>query len=144
MKVTGTYSLKAPAERVWQALIEPETLAHCMPGCDKLERTGENQYEAILSVGIGAIKGTYTAKITLSDLVPPSSYKMVVDGTGTPGFIHGEGEIALSEQDGTTTVRLEGDAQVGGPVAMVGQRLMGTVNKTMMDRFFRCVGRSVK
>lgn len=113
-----------------------------MPGCDRLERTGENEFEATLSVGVGAVKGSYAARITLSDLVPHTSYQMVVEGNGALGFVRGEGHITLSEQDGTTTVSIEGDAQIGGRVAMVGQRLMSTVNKTMMDRFFRCIGRA--
>ena len=109
-----------------------------------MERTNDNEYAVTLSVGVGAVKGTYEAKITMVDLVPHSSYKMLVEGNGSAGFVRGEGDVKLDEQDnGGTVIYVEGDAQVGGTVALVGQRLMSTVSKQMMDRFFRCVGRSI-
>ena len=144
MKVTGKYTLKASPQRVWDVMTDPHKIKGCLPGCDRLESTGENQYSATLVVGIGAVKGVYEAKISLVDMVQPTSYKMVVEGNGTTGFVRGEGDIKLDgEEGGSTVVHVQGDVQVGGPVAMVGQRLMSTVNKQMMDRFFRCVGRSM-
>ena len=144
MKISGKYSLKAPVQKVWEALLDPITLAHCMPGCEKLEPVAENEYQATLTVGVGPVKGTYKATITLSELTPPISYKLVVDGTGTTGFVRGEGFLTLKEETGATKIMVEGDAQIGGPIASVGQRLAGTVNKMMMDRFFRCIGRAVR
>ena len=144
MKISGRYSIKAPVQKVWEALLDPTTLAHCMPGCEKLEPVAENEYQATLIVGVGPVKGTYKATITLSDLTPPSSYKLVVDGTGVTGFVRGEGFLTLTEESGATRIIVDGEAQIGGPIATVGQRLAGTVNKMMMDRFFRCIGRSVR
>ena len=144
MKVTGRYTLKASPQQVWDTITNPDKIKGCLPGCDRMEKTGENEYSATLSVGVGAVKGSYEAKITMIDLTPHSSYKMLVEGNGTAGFVRGEGDIKLNEHDnGGTVIHVEGDAQVGGTVALVGQRLMSTVSKQMMDRFFRCIGRSI-
>ena len=144
MKVTGKYTLKASPQQVWDTVTNPEKIKGCLPGCDRMEQTSDNEYMATLSVGVGAVKGTYEAKITMVDLVPHSSYKMLVEGNGSAGFVRGEGDIKLDEHDnGGTVIYVEGDAQVGGTVALVGQRLMSTVSKQMMDRFFRCVGRNI-
>ena len=144
MKVTGRYTLKAPPQQVWDTITNPDKIRGCLPGCDRMELTGDNQYSATLSVGVGAVKGLYEAKITMVDMVPHSSYKMLVEGNGTAGFVRGEGDIKLDEEEnGGTVIHVEGDAQVGGTVALVGQRLMSTVSKQMMDRFFRCIGRSI-
>ena len=140
MEVKGDYEFGAPAARVWETLLDPDVLAGCMPGCDELTPLGNDQYEATLSVGVGAIKGNYRAKITVADQVPIRSYKLMVEGSGTPGFVRGEATISLEEQGEKTLVKVDGDAQVGGTVARVGQRLLGTVNKMMMDRFFSCIG----
>ena len=144
MKVTGKYTLKASPQQVWDTVTNPERIKGCLPGCDRMEQTSENEYTATLSVGVGAVKGTYEAKITMVDLVPHSSYKMLVEGNGSAGFVRGEGDIKLDAQEnGGTVILVEGDAQVGGTVALVGQRLMSTVSKQMMDRFFRCIGRNI-
>ena len=93
-------------------------------------------------MGVGSIKGAYQAKISLSDLVPERSYRLGIEGNGSPGFVRGEVLITLEEQDGKTLVRIDGEAQVGGTIARVGQRLIASVNKMMMDRFFACIQES--
>lgn len=85
-------------------------------------------------MGVGSIKGAYQAKISLSDLVPERSYRLGIEGNGSPGFVRGEALITL--------VRIDGEAQVGGTIARVGQRLIASVNKMMMDRFFACIQES--
>ena len=144
MKVTGRYTMKASPQQVWDTITNPEKIKGCLPGCNRMEIISDNEYSATLSVGVGAVKGTYEAKITMLDMLPHSSYKMLVEGNGIAGFVRGEGDVKLEEQaNGGTVLHVEGDAQVGGTVALVGQRLMSTVSKQMMDRFFRCVGRSI-
>ena len=143
MEVKGNYSFDAPVAKVWEVLLDPDTLARCMPGCERLTPLGNGQYEATLSVGVGSIKGTYQARITVADQVPTHSYKLIVEGNGSPGFVRGEARISLEEQDGKTLVKVEGDAQVGGTIARVGQRLLGSVNKMMLDRFFNCLREAV-
>ena len=96
----------------------------------------------MLSVGIGPIRGRYNAKITLRDKVPQQSYRLVVEGTGANGFANGDALITLTEHDGKTTVQVDGESQVGGTVARVGQRMMGSAAQMMLGRFFSCLQES--
>ena len=139
MEVEANYTFDAPTQRVWEVLLDPEVLARCMPGCEKLVPLGDDQYEATMSVGVGSIKGSYVAKITLADLQPVRSYRLVIEGTGSPGFVRGQALVSLEDRGDTTLVKVEGDAQVGGTIARFGQRLIGTVYKNMMDRIFTCL-----
>ena len=139
MKVTGSYQFNAPAPKVWGVLTDSKALARCIPGCEGLDPVGNDEYQAVMTVGIGPIKGRYNAKISMRDQVPHQSYRLAVQGTGTGGFINGDAVITLTEQGGKTTVQVDGDSQAGGPIARVGQRMMDSVAKTMMDRFFNCL-----
>jgi carbon monoxide dehydrogenase subunit G len=139
MKVTGTYTFNAPADHVWNTLMDPQVLAGCIPGCQGLEPDGEGAYQALVNVGVGPVRGRYNARIMLQDLVPPNSYKLVIQGTGSIGFANGEAKVTLAEENGSTTVSVDSDAEVGGTVARVGQRMMGSVAKGMLDRFFGCL-----
>ena len=144
MKVTGSYDFNATAPKVWSVLTDIKSLASCIPGCEGLDPVGDDEYQAVMTVGIGPIKGRYNAKISMRDQVPNQSYRLLVQGTGTGGFINGDAVIILVEQGGKTTVRVEGDSQAGGAVARVGQRMMGSVAKTMMDRFFNCMQKAAR
>ena len=143
MHVKTSYTFDAPAAKVWATILDPEVIAGCMPGCQALTPLGDDQYEASLNVGVGSIKASYKAKITLADQTPPTSYKLKVEGRGSPGFVQGEALISLLENGDKTTIQVDGDAQVGGTIARVGQRLLGTVNQRMMDNFFNCLKESV-
>ena len=144
MKFTGTYEFEAPVQKVWEALINPVSLAGCIPGCQDMEAVNEDEYKANLTVGVGPVRGRYTATITVRDKTPYEVFRLGVEGTGAVGFVSGEATITLSERDGTTSVSVDSDAQVGGTVARVGQRLMDSVGKMMMDNFFGCLRESVK
>ena len=144
MEVSGEYVFDAPAERVWNVLLNPDNLAHCLPGCEELVPLGDDKYQAKLTVTIGPIKGSYTATISVSDQVPLRSYTLNVVGDGSPGFVRGQALVSLDDKGDTTTVRVEGQADVGGTVARVGQRLIGSVNKMMMDRLFTCLQKAAK
>src|SRR3989304_9364337 len=89
MKFEGSYDLPAPREKVWAALLDPAQLVTAMPGCEKLEAIGEGEYRAILKVGVAAVKGTFEGKVRLSNLEPPSRYKMAVEGSGGAGALAG-------------------------------------------------------
>ena len=143
MNVSGSYIFEASAERVWGALTDPKVLAGCIPGCDGLEPMGDDEYRAAMTVGVGPVQGRYNAKITMRDKAPYGSYRLVVEGTGAAGFASGEAVITLVEQEGQTTVEVNSDAQVGGTIARVGQRLMGSVAKMMLDQFFNCLRQSI-
>jgi carbon monoxide dehydrogenase subunit G len=137
MKIEGTSEVPAPRDRVWAAFLDPDTLAKAIPGCEKLEEVGPNEYKATMKVGVGPIKGTFDGKVRLFDLEPPNKYRMAVEGTGTPGFVRGDASMLLSDvEGGNTRVGYNADVQVGGLIASVGQRMLGGVSKMMLDQFF--------
>lgn len=136
MKIEGTHELRAPRERVWQALVDPAVLQRCIPGCERLEQTGENAYAATLRTGVGAIKGVFQGNVRLEEMRPPEHYRIVVDGKGQPGFLKGAGVLDLEEKDGGTLIRYAGDVQVGGTLASVGQRMIQGAAKMMATQFF--------
>ena len=140
MKIDGTHTISAPREVVYRLLTDPAVLARCIPGCEKLEPAGENSYTTNLKVGVGAIKGNYTGKVTLEDVRPPTHFRMLVEGKGSTGFVKGSGTIDLGEQGGAETlVKYGGDVQVGGTIAGVGQRMLQGTAKMMASQFFTAI-----
>jgi len=137
MKIEGSADIPAPREKVWAAFLDPNILAKALPGCEKLEAIGPNEYKATMKIGVAAIKGTFEGKVKLSDLEPPNRYRMAVEGSGGPGFVRGDAGMQLSDVDGGgTRVSYDADVQVGGLIASVGQRMLGGVTKMMLDQFF--------
>ena len=137
MKLEGTYDVPAPRKKVWDAFQDPKQLKKAIPGCEKLEAIGPDEYKATMKVGVGGVKGTFEGKVKLTDKQPPDSYKMSVEGAGGPGFIRGETVITLSDAEGGgTRVSYTSDVQIGGLIASVGQRMLGGVAKMMADKFF--------
>ena len=144
MKVQGSYTFKADRGTVWRTLLSPDAISGCIPGSDGFEVLGSGRYDVVMKVGIGAIRGTYRAKVVVTDEDEPSSFKMAVEGSGTAGTIRGESVISLSDSDSETTVRVDGEAQVGGVVARVGQRLLGSASKMLLGQFFNCMGSRIE
>lgn len=136
MKISGTQTFPAPRQKVWEFLTNPQHIAKCMPGCEKLETVGENEYSSQINVGLAAVKGVYTGKVKLDEMQPPSHYKMLIDGKGKQGFIKGSGTLDFTEQSGQTLLNYTGDIQVGGPLASVGQRMIDGAAKMMIGQFF--------
>jgi carbon monoxide dehydrogenase subunit G len=137
MKLEGTHQLHASRKRVYQSLIDPEVLKRCIPGCEHLEKAGENTYTATIRAGVGSIKGVFNGKVTLEDMRPPEHYRIVVEGRGAPGFMKGSGDLDLVEQqDETTVIKYAGEIQVGGTIASVGQRMIQGTAKMMASQFF--------
>lgn len=137
MKISGSYSVPAPRERTFQLLQDPVVLAACMPGTDHLERLAEDEYEMKMKVVISSIGGLFGGKVRLADQNPPDSFRLIVEGSGKIGFLKGEGVLNLAEQsDATTEVNFDGEVQVGGTIASVGQRLIDTTAKLIIKRFF--------
>ena len=139
MKIEGTHDIPAPRPRVWEAFLDPERLRQAIPGCEKLEAIGEDEYKATMKVGVAAVKGTFEGKVRISDKKAPDSYRMAVEGSGGPGFVRGEAVITLTDNAGGTRVAYSADVQVGGLIAGVGQRMLGGVSKMMTDQFFNRV-----
>jgi carbon monoxide dehydrogenase subunit G len=137
MKVEGTHTFQAPRERVWEVLNTPEHLQKALPGCEKLEQTEPGKFDFFLKIGIAAVKGSYKGKFEIADPAPPRRTRLIGEGKGLPGFVKGEASIQLSPQDGGTLISYEGDVQVGGLLAGVGQRMIGGVAKMMLEHFFK-------
>ncbi|HEV8641224.1 MAG TPA: carbon monoxide dehydrogenase subunit G [Methylomirabilota bacterium] len=136
MKIEGAQDIPAPRQKVWDAFLDPEQLRQAIPGCEKLEALGNDEFRAVMKVGVAAVKGTFEGKVKLSEKDPPTSYRMAVEGSGGPGFVRGETVITLSDIDGGTRVAYVAEVHVGGLIAGVGQRMLGGVSKMMADQFF--------
>jgi hypothetical protein len=132
MKVEGSHTFDAPREVVWRMLLDPVVLAQILPGCKHLEQVGENRYEGGLEIKIGPVQGSFDATITLSDLKEPESVGITVNGQGSPGFVNGTGHLRLEEDGERSILRYEGDAQIGGRLAAVGQRLLDASTKAII------------
>lgn len=139
MNLDGSAVLSATPERVWSVLTDPEVLARTIPGCQSLEKIGEDSYSMTVSAGVGAIRGTYAGQVRLTDLKPHASYVMHASGTGGPGSVRAKVQVNLHPQGGTTNVTYSADAVVGGAVAGVGQRMITGVAKRMAGQFFSAI-----
>ncbi|MHB8525283.1 MAG: CoxG family protein [Candidatus Acidiferrales bacterium] len=144
MKVQGTASLPAKREEVWELLTDPQRLAKCLPGAERLEPDGPDRYKVAMKFGIAAFSGKFQGSVELAEKKPPESLKMRVEGRGVPGFMKGEGTISLREKSGVTEVKYEGEAQVGGVIASVGQRMIEAASKKIMQQFFDAAAAELK
>jgi carbon monoxide dehydrogenase subunit G len=137
MKFTGDATLNAPVEKVWDALLDPSVLVRTIPGCERLETTGENAYSMTVTAGVAAIKGTYSGSCKLSDLQPHQSLVMKLQGAGAPGTIGADVSVGFADAgDGRTKITYDADAVVGGMVGGVGQRMLTSVSRRMAGEFF--------
>ena len=139
MDIAGSYTFDAPPDRVWTVLMDPASIASCIPGCESLEPDGEDRYKARLKVALAAITGTYDGVVTVAEKVPPTSYRLMVEGQGRPGFVKGNAQLTLRAEGTQTIVDVTGTVETGGTIARLGQRLIGGVAKMMQDRFFGCL-----
>lgn len=138
MNGNGTVELKGSIEQVWNKLMDPEVLSQCIMGCRSLELIGDGKYKADLQVGIAAVKGKYDATIEVCDVQAPHHYKLVVNGEGAPGFVNAEGVIDLAPiDDQRTQLTYTYNAEIGGKVAAIGQRMLGGVAKLLVGDFFK-------
>lgn len=132
MKLESQFTFQGPREKVWDLLQDPEVMKTALPGAQKLEKTGEDTYAGTMRVGVGPVNGVFSVHIVLKDKIAPESYTMLVDSKGGPGFVKGTAHVELSEQEnGITLMKYEATLQIGGRLAVVGQRLLDTVAKSM-------------
>jgi carbon monoxide dehydrogenase subunit G len=137
MKVEGTHELRAKRERVFGLLLDPLVLQRCIPGCEALERTGENSYAATLRAGVGTIKGVFKGTVKIEDVRAPEHYRITVEGKGQPGFVKGTGDLDLEARgDDLTVIKYAGDLQAGGTIASVGQRMIQGAARMTASQFF--------
>ena len=145
MKLQGEYIFDGPREEVWEIVRDPEVLATALPGTQSLELVGENEYAGKMHVRIGPVAGVFAGKIVVSNEVPPESCTLEVEGKGAPGFGSGTGHVQLVElEDDQTLLKYEGDMQVGGKIASVGQRLIDTASKSMISQGLESLNNSLK
>jgi len=137
MKISGTYHLDdVSPERAYALLQDPEVLAQAMPGCEEMVETGTGEYQMKMKLLIASLSGQFQGKVKLTEPNPPQSFRMQVDGNGKIGFLKGEGAIQLTPDTSGTLLTYDGDVQLGGTLAAVGQRLVDTTSKMMLKRFF--------
>ncbi|REJ81206.1 MAG: carbon monoxide dehydrogenase [Acidobacteria bacterium] len=143
MKITGQEHYPHPRERVWRALLDPEILSRTLPGCEDLEQVGENEYAGKLKMKVGPVQGVFQGGVVLSDLRQPEGYRMAIEGKGAPGFMNGNGTLRLEESEGGTLLHYDIDAQVGGRIASVGQRLLDSSAKVITRQGLAGLGRQL-
>jgi len=137
MTMTGEVQLPAERAKVWDKLNDPEILKQCVPGCEQLDRIGDNEFQAVATVKVGPVKARWKGKIKLSDFDPPTSYRITGEGEGgVAGFAKGGATVSLADKDGGTLLSYNVEAQIGGKLAQLGQRLINSAAKKTADDFF--------
>jgi uncharacterized protein len=139
VNLDGSAVLHGSPDEVWAVITDPAVLARTIPGCESLEQTGDDEYRMNVSVGVGAIRGTYAGEVRLADQLRPSSYVMHASGAGAPGQVRATVTINLEPNGEGTALTYSADAVVGGPVAGVGQRMITGVAKRMAGQFFKAI-----
>jgi uncharacterized protein len=144
MTMSGEVQLNAPREEVYKKLNDPEVLKACIPGCEQLDKLSDTEFQATSTMKVGPVKARWKGKVTLSDLDPPNGYKISGEGEGgVAGFAKGGAAVALSDKDGGTLLSYNVEAQIGGKLAQLGQRLIAGAAKKMADDFFDKFAKSV-
>ena len=137
MTMTGEVLLPASREQVWAKLNDRDVLKACIPGCEQLDMTSPTEFQAVATVKVGPVKARWKGKVRLSDLDPPNSYRISGEGEGgVAGFAKGGAKVTLAEQDGGTRLSYDVEAQIGGKLAQLGQRLINSAAKKTADDFF--------
>ncbi|MDP6572563.1 MAG: carbon monoxide dehydrogenase subunit G [Rhodospirillales bacterium] len=137
MDMTGEQRINASREEVWNALNDPQVLARCIPGCETMEKTSDNEFTATVTLKVGPVKATFVGNVTLSDLDPPNGYTLSGQGQGAgAGFAKGGAEVRLADDGGQTILTYKVNAQVGGKLAQVGSRLIDGTARKLAGQFF--------
>lgn len=139
MKVTGTATLKATPQQVWEAFHDPDVLTRTLPGCESLEAVGEDRYRLTLSAGVAAIRGRYDGEVALTDQRHPESFVLRAWGAGVPGTVSADVTVRLRDSAVGTDLEYDADAVVGGPIGGVGQRMLGGASRKLATAFFAAV-----
>ncbi|MGB5697995.1 MAG: carbon monoxide dehydrogenase subunit G [Polyangiales bacterium] len=143
MKLAGDYRFNAPASEVWKALLDPVVLAAVMPGCEKLELI-DGAYVGELNIKVGPVQGKFQGKVVLADVVEEQGYTMTVDGRGAPGFVKAKAAVKLTPEGPETLMVYDADAQVGGRIASVGQRLIDSSARAIIKESLEGLNANVK
>ncbi|MAZ83572.1 MAG: carbon monoxide dehydrogenase [Rhizobiales bacterium] len=137
MEMMGKEEIAAPREKVWEALNDPDVLRQCIPGCQELEKTSDNEMTATVKVKVGPVSANFKGHVTLENIVAPKSYTIVGEGKGgIAGFAKGGADVKLEEEGDITILNYEVTAQVGGKLAQMGSRLIDSTSKKLASQFF--------
>lgn len=141
MNISGSHTVPAPRERVWELLHDPDALQRMVPGCQSLDVETPTKFSATLAVGVGPIRGRFNGTVEIEDIAANESYKMTLNGQGPTGFVSGEGAITLSPDGDGTLVEVDAEAQIGGTLAQIGSRMIQTAVRMLMGQFFDALTR---
>ena len=144
IRLEGSYTFDAPRDVVWELLQDPDVLSKALPGVQSLEQIGENQYRGVLNIRVGPVQGRFQGTVTMTDIRPPEGYHLVVEGKGPQGFMKGEGDLKLTEAEEKTELTYTMDAQVGGRIAAVGQRLIESTAKSLVRQALDSLNRQAQ
>ena len=145
MTMNGEVQLPAPRQIVWAKLNDPEVLKASIPGCEELEKTDEHSFHAVAKMKVGPVSARFKGKVTLSDIDPPNGYKISGEGEGgVAGFAKGGATVGLADKDGGTLLSYNVEAQIGGKLAQLGQRLINGAAKKLADEFFANFAKAVE
>jgi carbon monoxide dehydrogenase subunit G len=136
LKLTGNYTVPVARERAYQLMQDPAVLARAMPGCDHLALIAPDEYEMRMKMVVSSIQGLFAGKVRIADRNPPDGFRLIVEGSGKVGFMKGEGLLTFATLYTSTDIHYEGDVQVGGMIAGVGQRLLDTTSRFLIKKFF--------
>jgi carbon monoxide dehydrogenase subunit G len=137
MDISGEYRLSLGQQEVWNALLDPAVLRRCIPGCEKLEQLGDDQYRATVKTTIGPVKAPFASTLKITNSNPPESYRLEGERkAGAVGFGKGFSDVTLTEEDGVTVLRYSAEFQVGGRLAQLGSRLVVAATRKIADEFF--------
>jgi len=136
VKIAGNATLPFPPERAYDLMQDPAVIAKAIPGCEKLEKTGDNEYSLKMKMVLASLSGAFDGKVRLTEPDRPNSFRMVVEGSGKIGFMKGDGLLKLTPNDAGTEVSYEGEAQIGGTMAAVGNRMIDMTARMLIKRFF--------
>ncbi len=145
MHLEGEHRLPAPPEQVYAYMQDPDVLKECLPGCERLERIGEDEYAATMTIGVAMIKGKYDGRVKISDKNEPESFRMLVEGKGPQGQVTGEGMLNFEpDGEGGTIIRYAGDANVRGMLARIGSRVIQPAAKMIVGKFFEALHKTAE
>ncbi|MEP6944011.1 MAG: carbon monoxide dehydrogenase subunit G [Betaproteobacteria bacterium] len=139
MEMKGSRVVPASVEQTWQALNDPDALKACIAGCETVERVSDNEFRVVMTARVGPVSAKFNGRISLTDVVPPTSYTLRFEGQGgAAGFANGEAQVALAAEEQGTRIDYAAKAQVGGKLAQIGSRLIDGVAAKVADDFFAC------